>query len=300
MILPSDARISDLLLWAARPSIAFYPPGATYGPRDVADCEFVWMLQGSAEWECGPKRHLLTPGVLLLTRPGMRDRFAFDTRRASRVGSVHFRLSTPGWDPAWPVVRMIGRDDPLRGLTRYLLWLGSHEPERWRERVRDVLALMVALFVEGPLPERASGPDLPSAFDPILEHVRAAWSSGPLRPLSRTELARAGAMSPGHLSRLFRERCGVGVVAAFELLRLMRAETLLLRSNMSVSAIAEACGFADPYHFSHRFKAAYGVSPRHFRDGAQATRATPDTTPGVRLLAHRLWGPGAPTHDGGG
>jgi AraC family transcriptional regulator len=296
--LPPHERTSDLLQWVARPSVALYPPAAVHGPRDLSTCEFLWLLQGSAEWECEPERHLLTPGTLLLVRPGMRDRLVFDRRRASRLGTVAFGLSGAGCDPAWPVVRAVGRDDPLRGMTRYLLWLGSREPERWRERVRDVLALMLALFVEGPLPGAAPEPDLPTAFDPILDHVRAAWSTGTLRPLSRSELARAGSMSPGHLSRLFREHCGVGVVAAFESLRLVRAKTLLLRSNLSIGAVAETCGFADPYHFSHRFKAAYGVSPRHFRDGAGAARGVAETSPGVRLLAYRLWGPAAPVpHD---
>lgn len=294
MTLPSHQRISDLLQWVGRPSVALYPPAATHGPRDVVACEFLWLLQGSAEWECGPERHLLTPGTLLLVRAGTRDRIAFDPRRASRLGTVAFGLSGVGCDPAWPVVRAAGRDDPLRGMTRYLLWLGSREPDRWRERVRDVLALMLALFVEGPLPGWPPGSDLPRVFDPILDHVRAVWSAGTLRPLSRSELARAGSMSPGHLSRLFREHCGVGVVTAFESLRLVRAKTLLLRSNLSVGAVAEACGFADPYHFSHRFKAAYGVSPRHFRDGAGTAPGAAETAPGVRLLAYRLWGPAAP------
>lgn len=297
MTLPSDPPIGDLLLSVDRPAVAHYPPGTTYGPRLLDDFEFLWMLQGFAEWQCDDTRHVLAPGSLLLARPGMRDRFAWDPRRPSRLGYVRFRLRDRSAGAQWPVLRTTGRDDPLRGLTRYLLWLGSRQPARWEERIHDAVALMLTVYVQGPLPSAAALPELPAALDPILDHVRVAWSAGPLRPLSRTELARAGSMSPGHLSRIFREHCGVGAVAAFELLRLMRAETLLRRSNMSVSSIAQACGFADPYHFSHRFKNAYGVSPRTFREGGNATRPTPEDAPGVRLLAHRIWGTSGPIHN---
>src|SRR5436190_7225761 len=30
--------------------VAVYPPGATFGPRQLEDFEFVWLLQGTAEW----------------------------------------------------------------------------------------------------------------------------------------------------------------------------------------------------------------------------------------------------------
>lgn len=290
-----DRRIGDLVVTAGPPAVAYYPPGTSDGPRIPDRLEFLWMLQGVADWTYGAERLPLSPGMLALLRPGVQHRFTFDPRRPTRVGYVRFTVDQERCDPlAWPAMRIPSRDDPLRGLTRYLLWLGSQQPEGWQIRVRDIVAMLVTVFVHGPLPNAPEGPDLPPALDPILEHVRAAWSAGPLRPLTRTELARAGAMSPGHLSRLFREHCGVGAVAAFELLRLMRAESLLRRSNMSVRSIASACGFADAYHFSHRFKAAYGVSPRTFRDGADAVRAEEDSTRMVRLLAHRIWGASGP------
>jgi Transcriptional regulator containing an amidase domain and an AraC-type DNA-binding HTH domain len=298
--LSSDVRLGDLLVPVGRPSAAFYPPGASYGPREPDSFEFVWMIGGVAEWESGRLRHVLVPGTLLLVRPGMRDRFRWDSRRPTRLGYAQFGFAGDVGDTTgWPVVRVTGPEDPLRGLTRYLLWLGSRQPEHWSVRTRDVLALTLTLFVRGPLPGPTVGTVLPAVIDPILDHVRMAWSAGTLRPLSRTELARAGAMSPGHLSRIFREHCGVGVVAAFELLRLMRAEMLLRRSDLSVRAIAQVCGFADPYHFSHRFKTTYGVSPRNFRDGARVDRPDPGSLPGVCLLAQRLWGEPAPRSDTG-
>ena len=32
------------------PTVADYPPGSTFGPRDARSYEFVWLLRGSATW----------------------------------------------------------------------------------------------------------------------------------------------------------------------------------------------------------------------------------------------------------
>ncbi|MBN8527398.1 MAG: helix-turn-helix domain-containing protein, partial [Planctomycetes bacterium] len=44
------------------------------------------------------------------------------------------------------------------------------------------------------------------------------------------------------------------------LARLGRARELLA-GGATVAAAAAACGFASPFYFSRRFKAAYGVAP---------------------------------------
>jgi transcriptional regulator GlxA family with amidase domain len=77
---------------------------------------------------------------------------------------------------------------------------------------------------------------------------------------------------------------GLGPVAALERVRLARAATLLARSNLSVTEVGAACGFTDPLHFSRRFSAAYGRSPRAYRSGGGRDEAPA----GVRRLAARL------------
>ena len=107
---------------------------------------------------------------------------------------------------------------------------------------------------------------LPPHLDALLGFVRGAWSPpAPTRRLSLQELAAGACVSAGYLSRVFRHHYGVGPVAAFELLRLGRAATLLVRSNLAVAAVARDCGFANPYHFSRRFHRVYGQPPGRYR-----------------------------------
>ena len=79
-------------------------------------------------------------------------------------------------------------------------------------------------------------------------------------------LKRRFAVSPEHLSRLFRKETGFGFREFRNLLRLQRAEQLLCRpEGGSVASIAAECGFADSNYFSVAFKKMYGVSPKQYQ-----------------------------------
>lgn len=56
-------------------------------------------------------------------------------------------------------------------------------------------------------------------------------------------------------------------------LKMNHAAELLLVSGMLVKQVAEAVGFADPYHFSRAFKSAVGLSPEKFAKGERGRGA---------------------------
>lgn len=253
-----------------------YQAGSAYGPRELVDHEFVWMLQGSAVWtvhEAGPtvaapagRPVVLRPGMLLLAPAGVVDSFRWDRSVVTRHAWAHFRVEDPGRlpDPAgWPVVRDLGGAPLLASLCRYLEDLGAQESPAARERSDQLLALLLDLFVRGPLaePPAAVPPLVATAF----EAVRARWSAEGVRLVEVDELAAAACVSPGHLFRVFRQHYGCGPARVLELVRLSRAAVLLQRSNGSLVEVATATGFANAYHLSRRFRDAYGVPPGAYR-----------------------------------
>jgi len=274
--------------------VAVYPPGATFGPRRLHDFEFVWLLQGAAEWRYDQGSITLGPNSLLLARPGIRDSFIWDRTRPTRHAYLHFQLIGQLWelpDPVqWPLVRTLPDDDPLRPLLRYLLNLNKQRSGTLQQTAQEVLRLLLTLFVQGPVPD-GDGAPLPAHLDTLLEFVRAAWSPpAPTRPLSLDDLAAGACISTGYLSRLFRHHFGIGPVAAFELLRLAQAATLLVRSNLSVAAVAHDCGFANPYHFSRRFHRVYGQPPGRYRRASRRPQPTePLARAGLLALSGRIW-----------
>ncbi len=88
--------------------------------------------------------------------------------------------------------------------------------------------------------------------------------------LQLVTIAQAVGVHPVHLAREFRKhyRCTVGEYV--RRLRLENACAALSKSEMTLSAIAAAAGFADQSHFGRTFKRFAGMSPARYRVLASA------------------------------
>jgi AraC-like DNA-binding protein len=270
----ADLELSRPLLTG----VATYPAGATFGPRITRDFEFVWVIEGNVEYRLEETTLPVSPGSVLLCRPGKTDFFRWDENRRTRHGYFHFKvLSIPGdWPPMedWPLIQPPVEGDILRPLFRHLLtWADRGDPTL----LRVTMAHMLASFVTGEI----AGRDVPQETHP--EAVERAWTylhhrmeEDPSASISLADLAGAACVSPEHLCRLFKRSTGRSPVETVRLARLDRAAVLLARSNYTVAEISTVCGFSSPFHFSRRFKEAFGRSPRDLRKSL-ATGATPPT-----------------------
>jgi AraC family transcriptional regulator, arabinose operon regulatory protein len=89
------------------------------------------------------------------------------------------------------------------------------------------------------------------------------------RPLTLWHVARTVGCSIPHLVRTFRASHGVPPLRFRQQLRLQRAAELLASTELSVTEIASATGFMDPFHFSSRFRSFAGSSPSRWRLGSR-------------------------------
>jgi transcriptional regulator GlxA family with amidase domain len=84
--------------------------------------------------------------------------------------------------------------------------------------------------------------------------------------------ARLG-LSRRQIERLFHRHLGTTPVRYMNDLRLQRGRALLGETDMKVTQVAMACGYASTSHFSKSFRKKYGVSPYRFShfggDGGQ-------------------------------
>jgi AraC family transcriptional regulator len=83
--------------------------------------------------------------------------------------------------------------------------------------------------------------------------------------ISLGDLANIACLSEYHLSRMFRASFGMSPVAWIGARRVDHARSLLKAGNLPLQQIADACGYADISHFSHRFRKSVGVSPSQYR-----------------------------------
>ena len=72
-------------------------------------------------------------------------------------------------------------------------------------------------------------------------------------------------MSYSHYSRQFKRVMGISFSDFLMSTRITAAERLLLSTDMSVTEISQACGFATSSHLIDRFKRDKGVTPGRYR-----------------------------------
>ncbi len=84
-------------------------------------------------------------------------------------------------------------------------------------------------------------------------------------PLTALELVQKSGVEQRKLERLFKKHCHDTPIGFYLRLRLERARQLLQQTQMSVVAVAVACGFHSPEYFSRRYRKVFGMSPREDR-----------------------------------
>ena len=79
------------------------------------------------------------------------------------------------------------------------------------------------------------------------------------------ELANLLALNRSYLVRLFKRHTGQSPMAWLARRRAEKAAVLLLTTDQPVAAVGRAVGWHDPNYFARRFRAAFGISAREYR-----------------------------------
>ncbi len=101
----------------------------------------------------------------------------------------------------------------------------------------------------------------PRAVRRSIEYIHANLAGA----IRLKDIAGAAGMSMFHLSRTFRASTGVTLHRYLTRARVERVKALLLDSDQSLAAIADATGFSDQSHMSKAFRRYAGTTPRLFR-----------------------------------
>ncbi len=97
------------------------------------------------------------------------------------------------------------------------------------------------------------------------EVVRAYLETNFALDLDMRSVARAAALSPFYLTRIFKAEYGVPPYRYLIKVRIDRATELLRESSLSVTQICHRVGFNSLSHFITTFRHHTGMSPSRFR-----------------------------------
>lgn len=84
-------------------------------------------------------------------------------------------------------------------------------------------------------------------------------------PLSIDRVAAVAGLSISHFSREFKIQTGKTPYSFFNDLRIRKVQAMLLDKDMTITNIAQTCGFSSPSHFSTTFRQKLGITPSEYR-----------------------------------
>jgi transcriptional regulator GlxA family with amidase domain len=113
----------------------------------------------------------------------------------------------------------------------------------------------------GDSPQRLAAGARMAVANPRLARVLTRMEETVFEPLDRAALARIAGVGLRQLENLFVMHLGTGIAGHAMGLRLERAGRLGHQSELSMIAVAQACGFESAGHFSRRYRARFGLTP---------------------------------------
>lgn len=259
---------------------------------DVLHCETIADRSALHDWELSPHRHARLHQVLLVQAGGgtvSLDGVAWPLQPGDLVnvppGHVHafrFQKDTQGWVATLADELL---DDILVRVGDVRATLQRARVVRAQDCVAAVMAQIWAEFSGRSLARalvlrglssallgwvaRALPDDATQAANSMESHLvqrfRALIETHYLSQWRVADYARALAVSPTHLSRLTRAATGASALRLIEARSLREARRQLAYTNLDITTIAYALGYADPAYFTRVFTRDAGVSPRRFR-----------------------------------
>ena len=148
---------------------------------------------------------------------------------------------------------------------KYKTYLSQSRPDEKTVRTLiEPLAAMLALLFINKTEEAA-----PSGDGYVYGHIISYLHNHIDERILLSDIADFCHYSPSFITRLFKARSGMTINEYLQDIRMKKARDLLLKTDMQISEISEACGFSDTNYFIACFSRQYGTPPKRFRKQAR-------------------------------
>ncbi len=222
------------------------------------DCEFIYVEQGLLDVYCERRDHILRAGEAFFTDSGQmhyQRALAPDTVLVVFVfksGILPFleeyRLTDPKLHQSYPIPEFYGR----------LLRVLKERRKFYGEEARCILEeLMIGVFRGEQIERRVKEDRTEAAFKELLEELQSHCERYRFQ-----DAVRFMNMSEAYFSRYFKAMTGSTFTQYINYMRIDRAVQLLRSSSdLSMTEIAEQCGFETIRSFNRTFRELTGASP---------------------------------------
>ena len=226
-------------------------------------------LAGRGRLDFAGTAHVLTPGRTMLLSLPHAHRYWLERGQSWEYfwmvlnGREALRLAREAIDAAGPVLTPSQAIvDRLAAACLTLIERPDIQPGEASAATYAALAALYDAAFSGP---RAPRPEVPAPIGRAIAYAEENLA----RPVNVERMASVAQMSRAHFVRQFTAAAGTAPSAFLFERRIERVERLLLATDMSVSAIAAATGFANANYLAKAFRRVHGLAPLEYRTQAR-------------------------------
>lgn len=122
--------------------------------------------------------------------------------------------------------------------------------------------------------EEKKGSDHQNPYFYAFQKIRIDVQTRPEKSYSPERLAEELAISLSHFQHLYKTFFGQSLKTDIIQSRITKARRLIATSDLTITEIAEICGYSSDVHFYRQFKAITGTSPREYHRNQQGFSTT--------------------------
>ncbi len=82
--------------------------------------------------------------------------------------------------------------------------------------------------------------------------------------VSIEQICRDNLVGRSQLQKIFKERCGLGIIEYFSLLKINAAKEMIRTGHLNFTQISEQLGYSSIHYFSRQFKKSTGMTPSEY------------------------------------
>lgn len=222
---------------------------------------FGLVLQGRMVFQVDGNPLPAGPGCLCYAPPGVK----LARRGEGPIAWIYFDIhDVPVWNPLkgqGAYVRPYESTDLMYLLLRRILNAYKAQDLESIRIANDDAEMLVNLLQRETSRSRGEATGRIQALARLCRKIRRS----PRKDWNRKVMAREMHMTDRHLGRLFHSVYNTSPTQMVIRIRMTRATSLLVETDLTVEAVANAVGYESTFSFSRLFKKHIGVSPKEYR-----------------------------------
>ena len=245
-----------------------HPPGYLFDPergRILQEYQLLYIVKGRGEFANQTTSYDIVKGTLVLLRPGVWHSY----KPSKNEGWTEYFIGFSGEMADKAIEKLFAEDEQIFnvGLKQEMVDLYQRAIEVAAEDRPSAQQLLcgIVMHLLGNLIYIAHRAITADRMDQIIEQAKAIMQEKASQNIDLDMLAEQLNVSYSWFRKVFREYTGYPPAKYFMLVKLRRAQYLLVNTQESIKEIAFSLGFKSPEHFYTTFKRVMGSTPSIYR-----------------------------------